>query len=830
MQQDNQEKINKQDKKEEDVVETNANKVIEEVKETEQPKTKTYYALYISNIVCVPGINLTCDVVSKREADGIMKAFDAGEPIVLVAGKHPAEELNKNNIMSVGCICAIKRISNEADGIKVVTVGEKRIRIVDASIGDYFTVTTETAEEKNAFSEKTILLADELKEVIRRFASERNVPPMIRNALMHEGLAPAELGDSLIHLLSDGDVKVQAELLCELDVEKRLEKLIELAQTLSQKIELKKEIDEKVNSNIQKSQKEMFLREQLHVINEELNGEIDENEEFTNKVKSLGLPKDSEEKVLKEIKRMAKLPFGSPELGYIRNFIETVLELPWKQKTDDNIDIEKARKILDDEHYALEDVKHRILETLAVIKLTKQVNAQIICLVGPPGVGKTSIAKSIANAMGRKYVQVSLGGVNDESVIRGHRRTYVGAMCGRILAGMKQVGTINPVFLLDEIDKMTSDARGDPASALLEVLDPAQNDHFKDSFLELPYDLSQVMFILTANDIHGIPYALRDRMEIIKLRAYTAIEKLQIAKKYLLPKQEKLAGLKEGTVKLADEIILQIINEYTFEGGVRELERRIASVCRKYATFMVTGEKFKDITKDNIEDFVGKDRYAKLDIYEAGKVGEIVGLAVLGDIVGDTLLIEATLVPGTSGIKLTGQPGKAMQESVEQVYTLIKSRAKSWGIPQKLVKDHIIHVHIPQVNGVDGPSAGTAMTTAVVSALTGIPTKHKVALTGEISILGRVLPIGGLRDKLIAADRMGIKLCIIPKANEKDLRDVPQEIKDRMEIKLVTTIDEVLELALQEDIKTYKDAQAKKGLLDDDDTNKEKKSKSGAKK
>ena len=792
-----QENNNQQDDKK--IKEVKPDEVIEIQEKEQTPKQKKFFALYLSNIVAVPGISLTCEINNDIEVQGMKEAFNRGEQIVAVASKIQADEIKIENLYDIGCLCAIKRVINQGDGIKLMVVGDGRIKIKKVTNDKTFYVEGDLIEEQNEFSQRSFELMENIKSVLLKLANERILPPSLRANLFDSELNPSEFADSLIHLLSKDDVSVQSKLFVELDVEKRLNEIYRIAQDFVQRIELRREIEEKVNANIQKSQKEMYLREQLHVINDELYGEVDENEEFIEKVKKLGMPKESEEKVLKEIKRMGKLPFGSPELGYIRNFVETVLELPWTTKTEDNIDIEKAKQVLNDEHYALEKVKQRILETLAVIKLTKQVNAQIICLAGPPGVGKTSIAKSIANAMGRKYVQVSLGGVNDESVIRGHRRTYVGAMCGRILAGMKQAGTINPVFLLDEIDKMTSDSRGDPASALLEVLDPAQNDHFKDNFLEIPYDLSQVMFILTANDINNIPYALRDRMEIINLRSYTEYEKMEIAKKYLLPKQEKLAGVPEGTVKLSDELLRRIIAEYTFEGGVRSLERKIATICRKYATFMVTGEKFRDICEENLDDYLGKERNRELDIYKAGNVGEIVGLSVTGGITGGVLLIEATLVPGKPAIALTGQPGKMMKESVEQVYTLVKSRAKEWGIDKKCLKKNAIHVHIPQVpNGVEGPSAGIAMTTAVVSALTNIPTTPLTAMTGEISIRGRVLPIGGLRDKLIAADRAGIKLCIIPKDNEIDLWELPQEVKDRLEIKAVSTIDEVLEYALQQ--------------------------------
>ncbi len=776
------------------------NSSAEKDKVKEKKTQSIFNAMYLSNIVPVPGSNLTltCDINDKEEAEGMQQAYDLGEDIAVVASSKQTDKVEIDLLYNIACRCRIKSLTKTQSGIRLVALAEERLRVKKFIKDDIFRVEAEPAIEINTQSMHSFDCMTKLRSIIREMVEDHVLPPILRTTLLNAEMTPGTFADALVHLLSKEDPEIQSKFLIELDVEKRLELALTLANEFAQKLIIKKEIEEKVNANIQKSQKEMYLREQLHVINEELHGSEDEVEELTNKVKKLGMPKESEEKVIKEINRMSKLGYGSPELGYIRNFVETVIELPWNKRSDDNIDIVKAREILNEEHYALEKVKDRILETLAVIKLTKKVNAQIICLAGPPGVGKTSIAKSIAKAMNREYVQVSLGGISDESVIRGHRRTYVGAMCGRILAGMKQAGTTNPVFLLDEVDKLTQDSHGDPASALLEVLDPAQNDHFKDSFLELPYDLSQVMFILTANDKDAIPYALRDRMEIISLRSYTEFEKLEIAKNYLIPKQEELAGLPKNTLKLEDNLIRKIISEYTFEGGVRSLERKIASIARKYATFIVTGEKFKDISIENIEDYLGYDRVKELDIYKAGAVGEVVGLSVLGGITGSVMLIESTLSEGKPEVKLTGLPGDMMKESVEQVYTLVKSRAKSLGIAPDTINKNTVHVHVAPVAGkVDGPSAGISMTTAMVSALTNIPTKPHVALTGEISIRGKVLPIGGVRDKLIAADRAGIKLCIIPKDNEVNLRDVPEDIKARMEIKLASTIDEVLEYALE---------------------------------
>ena len=460
---------------------------------------RKFKALFLSNIVAIPGVNLTCDINNEKEARGIRDAFDNNEQIVVVASKSIVETPQIEDFLEFGCLCTIKRIMPQGSTVRVLLTGDARVKINKFEQGELFTVYGEIELDKNTTTPHAYQLMSEIKAGMRTLADGRALQGQLQAVMLDDEIEPALFSDLLVHFLAKEDLALQRELLVETDVEKRLEILNKQMTIVVTNFLTHKEIEEKVNDNIAKTQKEIYLREQLHVINEELNGEVDEIEEYTKKVKAIGLPKDSEEKVIKEINRLGKLPFGSPEIGYIRNFLDTVLELPWTKRTEVNIDINKAREVLNSEHYALDEVKQRILETLAVIKLTGKVNAQIICLVGPPGVGKTSIAKSVAKAMGREFVQVSLGGVSDESVIRGHRRTYVGAMCGRILAGMKQAGTINPVFLLDEIDKLSRDVRGDPSSALLEVLDPAQNDHFKDNFLELPYDLSQVMFIITAN-------------------------------------------------------------------------------------------------------------------------------------------------------------------------------------------------------------------------------------------------------------------------------------------------------------------------------------------
>ncbi|MBQ9786467.1 MAG: endopeptidase La [Clostridia bacterium] len=772
---------------------------LEENKNDEKIKVvKDYVALHLSNIVPVPGVGINCDLNSENEMHGMKQAFDSGERLIIVSSKNGEIAPEPDQLFEYGCVAVIKKVTKQGNVMKVLIDGVARAKIENVrKSGNQFIISaTELSDEEahSSLAYNTMRLIQDKCRESGKF--DRFLPPEVENQILYSNLPPAQFSDMLTHLVCK-EVAQQQKLLAEVNVVKRLEFLKSVLEQLISKIMWKREIDDKVNANISKNQKEMFLREQLHVINEELNGDVDEIETFTEKVKALGMPKESEEKVLKEIKRLGKLPFGSPELGYIRNFVETVLELPWTQRTEDNIDMKKAKKVLDDEHYALDKVKQRIMETLAVMKLTNKTSAQIVCLVGPPGVGKTSIAKSIATAMGRTFVQVSLGGVSDESVIRGHRRTYVGAMCGRILAGMKQAGTVNPVFLLDEVDKITKDIKGDPASALLEVLDPAQNDHFKDNFLEIPYDLSQVLFILTANSLSTIPTPLLDRMEVIQLRSYTEFEKIEIAKRYLISKQEKLAGLKEGTVILDEELIRKIIQEYTYESGVRGLERQVASICRKYASNLAEGKEIKQVTIKNLHDFLGDDYNLEQKLFQGGNIGEVVGLATNATGIGSCLLIECAQTKGSGKLLLTGQMGKVIKESANAAYSLVKQLSDELEIKADFNKVDL-HLHFPAMPyGVEGPSAGIATVVAMASAFTERKVKPSLAMTGEVSLRGRVLPVGGVRDKLIAANRSGIKTIIIPKDNERDLKDLPKNVRESFDINIVTNIKEVLNIALE---------------------------------
>ena len=595
-------------------------------------------------------------------------------------------------------------------------------------------------------------------------------------------------------------IEEKQEILAKFEVKSRLEKLYSVILKELDILELERKINNRVRKQIDKTQKEYYLREQLKAIQKELgdkDGFEEEIEEYRNKLEKLELPEEVINKVEKEIDRLTKMAPGSPESGVIRTYLDWIFDLPWNNETDDNLDIKNARNVLDEDHYGLKKVKERVLEYLAIRRLSNNMKGPILCLVGPPGVGKTSIAKSIARAMGRKFVRMSLGGVRDEAEIRGHRRTYIGAIPGRVIYYMKQAGTRNPLFLLDEIDKMSSDFRGDPSSALLEVLDAEQNKDFRDHYLELPFDLSKVMFLTTANTTDTIPGPLLDRMEVIHLSGYTEEEKLNIANKYLIPKQIKEHSLKLRNVAISEAAVRDIINRYTRESGVRSLERELAKVIRKAATEIVEkNKKTVRVNPGNLKKFLGIPRYRYDVANMKNEVGVVTGLAWTS-VGGDTLFIEVSTMPGTGKLELTGHLGDVMKESAKAGLSYIRSRADKFGIDKDFSKNVDIHVHVPEgATPKDGPSAGITMTTALLSALTDIPVRKDVAMTGEITLRGRVLPIGGLKEKTLAANRAGIKKIILPKENEKDLEEIPNNVRKAMEFVLVDSMDEVLKHAL----------------------------------
>ena len=610
---------------------------------------------------------------------------------------------------------------------------------------------------------------------------------------------PAHFAD-LVAASPDLTLEQRQQLLETKSVIERLRFLSVFLAKQNEILELKAKIQSDVQQTLDKTQREYILREQMKAIQKELGEDEGGSEirELREKIEAAGMPDPVKEKALKELGRLEKIPQASPEQGVIRTYVDWLISLPWKQAPEDDWDIAQAAKILDEDHYGLPKVKDRILEYMAVRKLAKGLRAPILCFVGPPGVGKTSLGKSIARAMGRKFIRMSLGGIRDEAEIRGHRRTYVGALPGRVLQNMKTAGETNPVFMLDEIDKVGADFRGDPSSALLEVLDPEQNNSFSDHYLEVPYDLSRVIFITTANVEDTIIAPLRDRMEIIRLPGYTEEEKMHIATGYLAPRQLKQHGLEEGKLVLGDEVLRALIRRYTREAGVRNLEREIGAICRKVARTIAEGKaEAVTVAVSDLDTYLGPERFDYGLAEEEDQVGAVTGVSV-SEYGGDTLTVEATVIDGKGGeFVLTGQLGKVMEESARAALSYVRSHSVELGIPKGYFEDHTLHIHVPAgAIPKDGPSAGVTMATAIVSALTGRRVHRDVAMTGEITLRGRVLPIGGLKSKMLAAHRAGIKTFVLPDKNKKDLVDVPKEILDALDVRPVATIDEVLKIAL----------------------------------
>lgn len=609
----------------------------------------------------------------------------------------------------------------------------------------------------------------------------------------------SELADQIAFILPI-NTKVCQSILDELSVSRRLNMVVGILNTELQINDIENSINNQVRQQMEKAQKEYFLREKIRIIHDELGDKMDpdqEANELREQLEALGLPEDIHTRIDKEITRYSRMPQMMPESNILRNYIDWLLQLPWTTISDDRLELKEASDVLDGDHYGLEKIKKRILEFLAVRKLSGKQSGSILCLVGPPGVGKTSLASSIAKAMNRKFIRASLGGVRDEAEIRGHRRTYVGALPGRMIQGLKNAGTRNPVFLLDEIDKLASDYKGDPSSALLEVLDPEQNSTFSDHYIEIPFDFSDVFWITTANVASHIPGPLLDRMEIIELSSYTEEEKLEIAKRYLVPKQIEKNGLGDYDVVLSDEVLQRVISEYTKEAGVRTLEKTIAKICRKLAYAVVTeGETVPTVTIDNVEDYLGTPRFVEEEREETAQVGLVYGLAWTS-VGGVVLPCEATTMKGTGKLNLTGSLGKVMQESGQAAMSYIRHNQEALELPENFHKELDIHVHLPEgATPKDGPSAGITMTLAMVSALTGKQVRSDIAMTGEITLRGRVLPIGGLKEKLLAALRYGVREVLIPEGNTKDIQELPDIVKEGLLITPVKTMEEVLEKAL----------------------------------
>lgn len=701
----------------------------------------------------------------------------------------------------VGTICKIKQMLKlPGDAIRVLVEGIQRAEVeLITEEEPYFRVEVKTYLDSLEIDKETRALMRSAVSAFEKYIaiSNRVSPDVILSVSAID--EPGRLSDIIAAQITLKTEQKQ-ELINAIDVKERLEQLLKILLTEIEILEVEKNINDKVKNQINKSQKEYYLREQIKAIRDELGEEEaqeDEIEVMRKQLKKLRLSKKIEKKVSNEIDRYSRLSPSSAESGVIRSYVNWILDLPWKKETKDEIDLVKAQTILDEDHFGLESVKERVVEYLAVRDLTHSMKGPIICLVGPPGVGKTSIAKSIARSLGREFVRMSLGGVRDEAEIRGHRRTYIGAIPGRIINGIKEAGTKNPVFLFDEIDKVSSDFRGDPASALLEVLDPEQNKEFTDHYLEVPFDLSKVMFITTANSLMTIPRALLDRMEVIQVSGYTEYEKLNIAKKYLVPKEMEEHGMVKSSLSISDEALLEIIRKYTRESGVRELERKIANICRKAAVRVVKGEvKTVRITDKNIEKYLGKSKYHYDLIALEDQIGIVTGLAWT-TVGGDTLSIEVNTMKGKGKLQLTGQLGDVMKESAQAGLSYIRTVASKYGIEENFHETLDMHVHIPEgAIPKDGPSAGITMATAMISALSHIPVNRFVAMTGEITLRGRVLPIGGFKEKALAAKRAGIKKILFPYENLKDLEEIPETIKKEIEFVAVKSMDEVLEHAL----------------------------------
>jgi ATP-dependent Lon protease len=770
-------------------------------------KGRRFPLLPLRGLLVYPSMVLHLDVGREKSVKALEKAMVEDSLILLCSQSEVnIEEPAQEDIFRIGTVANVRQMLKLPNGtIRVLVEGMERAEILHYTDNEeyYEVVAMELPEQETDDPEVDALMRTVLTQFEHYINLSKKVTPETL-AAVSDIEEPGRLSDVITSHLAL-KIKEKQEILETVDVRKRLEKLLDILNNEREVLELERKISQRVKKQMEKTQKEYYLREQMKAIQKELGekeGRAGEVDELREQMDSQELPEKVKEKLEKEIDRLEKMPTSSAEGGVIRNYVDWLLSLPWSNKTEDDLDIKKAEDVLDEDHYGLEKPKERVLEYLAVQKLVKKMKGPILCLVGPPGVGKTSLARSIARSLDRKFVRISLGGVRDEAEIRGHRRTYVGAMPGRIIQGMKSAGTLNPVFLLDEIDKMASDFRGDPSSALLEVLDPEQNNTFSDHFIETPFDLSQVMFITTANAIHNIPRPLLDRMEILNIAGYTELEKLQIAKRYLLPKQLSGHGLDPEQLQVSEEALFVVIREYTRESGVRNLEQQIAALCRKAAKKIVSNEQLNImIEPDMIKDYLGIARFRHGIADLEDQVGTVTGLAWT-EVGGETLMIEVTVVLGSGKLILTGQLGDVMKESAQAAFSYIRTKADDLGIAADFHEKNDIHIHIPEgAIPKDGPSAGITIATALVSALTKRAVSKDVAMTGEITLRGRVLPIGGLKEKSLAAHRAGYKKILLPKDNERDLRDIPDSIKNEVEFVPVAHMDQVLQHALVEQTK-----------------------------
>lgn len=778
-------------------VETGGYSMTAEIKETP--------LLPLRGLIVFPTMVLHLDVGRDRSIAALERAMMEDQKIFLAAQKKVSiDEPDTDDIYTVGTLAKVNQMLKLPNGtLRVLVEGLYRAEII-RYIDDEETLIAEIEEIEEVHGDG---MEEEalMRTLINHFEQYIKVSKKVSKetlATVTDIEEPARLADIVSSHLSL-KVKDKQELLEMNNIPERLEHLIGIISNEKKVLDIEKKIGQRVKSSMEKTQKEFYLREQLKAIQNELgerDGKTGEIAELREKIDQANMPEHVHKVALKELSRYEAVPQTSAESSVIRNYLEWLIDLPWTEKTADEIEIHRAEEILNRDHYGLDKVKERILEYLAVQKLTNEIKGPILCLVGPPGVGKTSLAKSIAASINRKFVRISLGGVRDEAEIRGHRRTYIGAMPGRIIQGMKKAGTINPVFLLDEIDKMSNDFRGDPSSAMLEVLDPEQNSNFSDHYIEETYDLSNVMFIATANYVNNIPGPLLDRMELISIAGYTEVEKLHIAKEHLLAKQLKENGLAKSNLQIRDGALLKLIRRYTREAGVRGLERQLAKICRKAARKITSEEKKRVIvTEKNLEELLGKPifRYGLME--EEDQVGTATGLAYT-TVGGDILSIEVSHYPGKGKLTLTGKLGDVMRESAQAAFSYIRSRADAFHIDPDFYEKYDIHIHVPEgAVPKDGPSAGITMATAMISSLSGRPVKKEVAMTGEVTLRGRVLPIGGLKEKSLSAHRAGITTIIIPEDNQKDIDDIPESVREDLTFIPVRHLDEVLEHALREE-------------------------------
>ncbi len=762
--------------------------------------------LPLRDIVVFPSMVIPLFVGRDKSITALNEVMKSDKKIILVTQKNSeVDDPKKNDVFSYGCESNILQLLKLPDGtVKVLVEGIKRVKIVDFKDDEKF-ITCTYEHQKDVFNKDEDLLPLALTAV-RRLEKLTSVNKKVSSETINnikQLKDPSKIVDNIVSNLN-ASISEKQQIFETLDVKKRLNAAIKMMESETSIIGVEKRIRGRVKTQMEKTQREYYLNEQLKAIQKEL-GEIEDGkDETTNLKKSIQkakMPKEVEKKCMSELKKLKNMSPMSAEATVVRNYLDWMIDLPWFKKNDVDIDLNKGLKILDEDHFGLEKVKERIIEFLAVQKRMDKIKGPILCLVGPPGVGKTSLGKSIAKATNRQFIRMSLGGVRDEAEIRGHRRTYIGSLPGKIIQMMKKAGTKNPLFLLDEVDKIGNDYRGDPSSALLEALDPEQNTAFNDHYLEVDYDLSDVMFVTTANTLNILP-PLLDRMEVIRIPGYTEDEKINIANKYLLPKQVKENGVKEGELNLEDGTIKEIIRSYTRESGVRNLEREISKVTRKVVKKVVSGEAEKVLVNDkNIPDFLGIKKFKFGEVEEKNKTGIVIGLAWT-EVGGEILKIETVNMPGKGRMQITGKLGDVMQESVKAAKSYVRSKSLEYGIIPPFFEKKDFHIHVPEgATPKDGPSAGIAMVTSIVSSITNIPVNREIAMTGEVTITGQVLQIGGLKEKLLAAHRAGVKKVLIPKENEKDLVDIPKKVREDIKIIPVETADEVLKIALTKELK-----------------------------